>query len=59
MDELLWLAQMPTGPLTTTAALTYFDDGEFHVRDLGGCGYNGCELFLPRSECRGVVKLAH
>jgi hypothetical protein len=58
VQEILWLSQSIGGdPLWTGLELSYFDatDGFDAVR-LGGCSYNGCDAFLPRNECRGVMK---
>ena len=56
--EVAWLTQMPWGdPLTTAVTLSYYDaDRGFDVWDVGGCSYTGCEGFLPREQCRGIVK---
>lgn len=56
--EILWLSQSIGGdPLWTGLELSYFAAGAGHaVQKLGGCSYNGCDAFLPRKECRGVVK---
>lgn len=58
VSELLWLSQTIWGdPLWTEVAVSFFDGTSgFRVEALGGCSYNGCEAFLPESECRGVVK---
>jgi hypothetical protein len=58
VQEILWLSQSIGGdPLWTGIELSYFDGAHgFAVRPLGGCSYNGCDAFLPRAECRGVMK---
>lgn len=52
-DEIVWLSQAAIAmPPSTSVSISYFADGAFHLQSLGGCSYNGCEAFKPKSRCR-------
>jgi hypothetical protein len=56
VEEILWLWQeLSADAMFTIVGLSYFDGERFAVQQIGGCSYNGCDAFLPRRECRGVV----